>query len=415
MRKFFSICSVLLVCSIVLFTACDNDFVSEMPKPEKTDQLNSQSAKMQITAKIMAEISNNQTAIKEVKEGVERNLYYGLDEEFRFVEILQPQENKLTLRSANQSTIRGLLQEKINQEDNLSLRSSNGESGDIETFLIGSDIQVYWPYSENWDGEEVPVVAFDPGVENVDKITAYRSTLMEDGSYKIDSLIVDESYAMKHPVWVINQSDIPYEELPDFAQGEYIKDGVLFSGGLSQKNIDKTTDLVLRSATTSDIPVFQIGTLRVTKQHDDWFNGGSEFEFRNSQPLAPNYTSTGLTVIRKCISRKDIGRKKTFYLNEPLNTHWRVEQLHNALKVIETDGGGSRKWETNLSVKVIGKDLFALKAVIPYGSNDDHIYQKVLDRDYILSSGNLNYNGTPKTQSYRGVNWTMSIKYVKRY
>jgi hypothetical protein len=158
------------------------------------------------------------------------------------------------------------------------------------------------------------------------------------------------------------------------------------------------------------IYLFKIGQLQVTQQHDDWINGGSEFEFRNSMPLAPGYTTTGLTVQRFEISRSDISNKKTFYFNNsrPLNTNWRPEQIHNALKIIETDTGGTKNWEVKLGVSLGPIGNWNVDAKIPYGSNDDEIYQMVLDRSYVLSS--LVTNGNNHViQSYRGVNWTMPI------
>ena len=44
-----------------------------------------------------------------------------------------------------------------------------GGAEDYLSALTASDLQLYWPYSETWDGAQLPVVTFDPGdfaVEN---------------------------------------------------------------------------------------------------------------------------------------------------------------------------------------------------------------------------------------------------------
>ena len=62
-----------------------------------------------------------------------------------------------------------------------------------------------------------------PDTGNADKVIAYRFVKLPDGTAVIDSFIVDEAYVMEHPVWVINQNDIDYEDLPDFVKKNQYK------------------------------------------------------------------------------------------------------------------------------------------------------------------------------------------------
>ena len=68
--------------------------------------------------------------------------------------------------------------------------------------LESSDIQIYWPYSEEWDGKTFPVITFDPndGSEtNVGWKMNAEGLLVE--------VLVDEELARERPVWVINRND----------------------------------------------------------------------------------------------------------------------------------------------------------------------------------------------------------------
>jgi hypothetical protein len=402
-RVFYLIVSL----PIVLHSCSNADMVNEENVVTTTDA-SFDVVKMQTVAKLLTGLTTDKGIATEVKAGVERSLTYGLDEELRFMDILQPNESKM-LRSGDDNLLTKSVRNLLNDHNSASgLRSSGNE---LETFLLTKNIQIYWPYSENWNGQEIPVITFDPGTGNADKVPAYQTVKLPDGTTGIDSLIVDETYAMKHPVWVINKNDVDYEELPDFFNYEYAKNGVLFHSELSQKKLSRTEN-TLRSLTSDVVYVFKLGTLQATQHHDDWVNGGSEFEFKCSVPLAPSYTTTGVTVIRKEIARSHINSNGTvFTMNMPLNTNWREEQLQNGLKVIETDGGGTKNWTFALGISILNVNS-SIQASIPYGSNDDNIYEIILDRLYILSPENLDASGNPIVHESRGLKWTMYIQSV---
>lgn len=80
--------------------------------------------------------------------------------------------------------------------------------------------QIYWPYSQKWNGSDLPVITFKtkespllPQDENI----GYR---IKEGF--VETVLVNEEYAKQHPVWIINYNPIPYEEYPDFAQQNWV-------------------------------------------------------------------------------------------------------------------------------------------------------------------------------------------------
>ena len=65
--------------------------------------------------------------------------------------------------------------------------------------LAESDVQIYWPFSESWDGQELPVITFDPEDDSEVNI-GYRITEDSEGFRRIEEVFVDENVAMETPV-----------------------------------------------------------------------------------------------------------------------------------------------------------------------------------------------------------------------
>lgn len=102
-------------------------------------------------------------------------------------------------------------------------------SGYLESYILDNDrLHIYWPYSEDWDHETMPVVAYAPEMISSPFAFGYRCGPKANPLFLIR---IDEDYCQNHPVLIISESETPYSELPDFAKGERIsKSGVYFSG-----------------------------------------------------------------------------------------------------------------------------------------------------------------------------------------
>lgn len=102
-------------------------------------------------------------------------------------------------------------------------------SGYLESYILDNDrLHIYWPYSEDWDHETMPVVAYAPEMISSPFAYGYRCGPKANPLFLIR---IDEEYCQTHPVLIISESETPYSELPDFARGERIsKSGVYFSG-----------------------------------------------------------------------------------------------------------------------------------------------------------------------------------------
>jgi hypothetical protein len=183
----------------------ENDIFSSSEK-----QQDATTEKLQAVAQLISTIVNDKESLGDVKSLIDLNLSYGFDEEVRFYDILLPEQSKLInqnmLRSDHISFTYRLKEVLRENSKNPILRSSNSAS-EIESFLIENDYQIYWPYSENWDGEEIPVVTFALKEDgNSDEVYAYKIAFDSEGSSMIDSILVNEEYAEHHPVWIINNN-----------------------------------------------------------------------------------------------------------------------------------------------------------------------------------------------------------------
>ena len=134
--------------------------------------------------------------------------------------------------------------------------------------LERSDIQIYWPYSDNWDQSTYPIITFDPE-DDSDANVGYRICVDVKGSRTVEEIIVDEEVAMSSPVWVINRnSDASYKTLemlrkedPNWGQG----------GG----NIVVKPSSTTRAKTSSKSLVLK--NFKMKNNYDCWFAGASEF------------------------------------------------------------------------------------------------------------------------------------------
>jgi hypothetical protein len=136
--------------------------------------------------------------------------------------------------------------------------------------LAESDIQIYWPFSENWDGETMPVVTFDPE-DGSDVNTGYRLKVDDDGFRHVEEVVVDEEMAAQVPVWVVNRnSDAGYatiemlrREDPDWGTG----------GG----NIIVRPREAVRTRSEGSCKTLVLRDFQMNRNFDTWFAGASEF------------------------------------------------------------------------------------------------------------------------------------------
>ena len=231
-------------------------------------------------------------------------------------------------------------------------RSGYNSAQEYLNALTESDIQIYWPFEDRWDGSEPPVITFDPD-DGSSKNVGY---LRENGIVR--EILVDENTALERPVWVVNRNDdaayktleVLRRENPDWGQG---------------------------------------GTKEFTakRNFDAWFAGASEFfvkigcleEFTASTEAEMLLYSPTVTDFMVVVKRGQVGTPVPF--NAVLVSDW-TDQLENCAFLITEDDGGTRTtWKCSAMVKINSKS-YGFDINIPFNTRDDIVWRGQLSRRF---------------------------------
>ena len=157
-------------------------------------------------ARAMTALNLDEEIVKEIHDAVSRSIACGLDEVYFFNEALDNNSKVF----AEPTDFGRLLKRKLEAfPKNAAVKYINEF---WENYADKDRFQIYWPYSENWDGKTMPLIAAKSAVYSVS----------ESGLFVAKSILTDE-YAKNNPVIVINDSPLNYSELPDFSVTNYVK------------------------------------------------------------------------------------------------------------------------------------------------------------------------------------------------
>lgn len=164
MKNYFSV----LFIPVFIFTGCQKTLLNKAEVG--ADNINPDNFyEVDINSEIVTMLSSlplNDKVCSEVANIVEQSVSYGLDEDFMFRELWAP-ETKVS--SAHHSLLK--LQIDGYLMSNISTKSG---SCTIDTILKNSDISIYWPYCEDWDGKTLPTITCPPTDENQEWNYGYK-------------------------------------------------------------------------------------------------------------------------------------------------------------------------------------------------------------------------------------------------
>lgn len=314
-------------------------------------------------AGMLASLPFGKEQVVEVWNAVTSSAGNGYDEEYTFADLLgSPGKgvgDKPGTTRAGENTMRGLIYEYASE-------ISETRS---ETFLSGlseSGLQIYWPYSEDWDGSSMPVVTFDPENGSESNI-AFERVAKDDGTFSVREIMVDEEYAKSHPVWVVNHND---------------------DAGFV------TPQMMEQAPPTRSYGEFKTLVVKEFKAHrnfDSWFCGGSEFfvkcgaleSFRARTEEEMEEYSPHVTDFMIKVRRKQVGRMLRF--NAVLVSEWSSQLTDCAFLVTEDDGGKMTKWTASGAVKIKSRS-YGFEVEFPYHRSDDIVWRGSLSDNYLLKN-----------------------------
>lgn len=358
----------IIIFATLLLAACTQNLDTQ--KPTADDEEIIADVNLKNLAKMFSSLPLEASHLQEVHDAVGASCDQGYDEEYTLYRLISSPgagvgnaPTKATKGYSNplRNLIRKYYQEKPQTKASVE---------EMMAQLSESDYQLYWPYSENWDGKTYPVITFDPGY-GAESNYGFELIPQEDGSIAIDSIFVNEKLARKRPVWVLNSNtDAGFTPLELFSSGPAAAPANS-SGPQPQGRQRKLT----------------MKSFRMLRNYDSWFGGASEFMIRcgsadgftasTEAELKLFYpTVTDFTIV---VRRKDVGKELPF---DALLVSDFTSQMENlAFLITEDDGGSSTSWKCQAIVKVQSKS-YGIDLDIPYRQKDDIVWRGRLSARY---------------------------------
>lgn len=361
---------LLLPLGLLLLGACDPVVTDRPAGPEAL-------LTMSDLAKIISELPLEQEHLQEVYDAVNSSSGNGYDEEYTMDRLFTSPGSGVGERGASTKTSAYATPLRELFADYFRSRSeTKAGAADVEAYvnaLRDSDMQIYWPYSEDWDQETFPVVTFDPG-DGAKTNYGYMLGFDDSGAHVVDSVLVTEELARERPVWVINRNaDSAYTPvtLLDYDSPSAVR--------------------TVQEAKAKGKKMLTIKDFTMARHFDSWFAGASEFFIRcgavdgfkaktddELKQYSPSVTDFMIVVKRKFVKCK-------VPFNAILLTDFtdQIEQL--AFMIIEDDGGTTTSWKCNAMVKYNSKS-YGFEVELPYRDKDDIVWRGYLDRSFFTDS-----------------------------
>ena len=349
-------------------TACQT---AELWSPEKEDE------GMEMTmAKVFSQLPLDSSHLDEVFNAVSSSSTNGYDEEYRFLDLLGNPgagvgDGDVFLPASKgpatvyERPLKDLLAEYFEEHP---LTKAGGAEESLE-LLRESDCQIYWPYSEEWDGKTFPLITFNPGT-GMDYSEGYE---IRPGSGKPEPIRITEELAKERPVWVINTNN----------DADYTPAKIFLDNGLSGMEASSRAD--------GEKKLLLLRNFKMLRNYDNWLEGGSEFfikcgavnGFKASKEEDLAKYSPSVTDCMVVVKRKQLGL--SLPLGVVMLTDFTDQMENIAFMITEDDGGTVTQWKCEAMVKYNSKS-YGFTLDIPYRSKDDIVWRGQLSRDYLTGS-----------------------------
>ncbi|TAK40487.1 MAG: hypothetical protein EPO28_10100 [Saprospiraceae bacterium] len=384
----------------------------ESRSEELTSEQQEQLQRLRQAASIIFELVKNSEARAEIMDGV-RSAFYE-DESIAFKDLFNSTQSPAFDHQSRQVINNGF-QSKLSNGDYMNsseygVTPSNpgGDGFDLKSYLECNKIQVYWPYSENWDGQSsvTPTISYHP-IEQEDVNIGWKLVPVI-GDYTYEEVVVDDTFAQGNPVWVIN-----------FYEGDKIDDNCEYVTEPS----DPGEPVDPRSGGCEEFPQDRVEVdvqkIKFFKQYDGIFGGGPEFRWVRGNIIL-NADGTQVTGVVPAFSKANLRRRDKYdwkTTSQPIwDTNWEVETDDQFVGLYEEDGGNQTHTVTiggTIKIKLFGQEE---STTIGYSgqfkSKDEVIYNVQYDRCWYFETSDDN---TP-FENYQGwnvrgvtgeVKWTM--------
>lgn len=327
-------------------------------------------------ARLLSALPIGTEQVGEVHDAVSSSSANGYDEEYTMKDLFTAPgagvgDGATRTGSLYRTPLRDLIRDHL--ASSLPVTKAEGEVEEYVRLLEDSGLQIYWPYSEEWDGKTLPVITFDPS-NGAEVNVGYR--LREDGSPGIEEVVVDEEMAMDTPVWVVNRNDDS-----DYTPVEMLRrQDPEWDGGGSV--------IVKPSSYTGDVRTLVLKDITMRRNFDPWFAGASEFfvkcgrveDFTASTEAELKLYFPQVSDFMIVVRRNQLNKKIPF--NVVLVSQWTELMESIAFMIVEDDGGTRTEWKCSAVVKYNSKS-YGFEVSLPFNTRDDIVWRGQLTGKYL--------------------------------
>lgn len=375
----------LLIGAMLLAISCENVDTN----PRNKDDDGSIHIELEQVAAILSAIELQSEQLLEVHDAVSSSSTNGYDEEYTMRHLFENPGSgvgEITSKSSRRysTPLRDLISNQVK-----TMTATKAVGVDADAFLdalSSSDMQIYWPFSDDWDGKTMPVITFDPEDGSQNNI-GYRF-VSDDSGRHLEEVVVDEEFAMTEPVWVVNRnSDAGYTSLemmrredPQWGEGG----GAIIVKPMG-KQPSKAPQTVSRALVLKDFTM--------KRNYDTWFAGASEFfikigyldNFTASTEAELQIFNPLVTDCMVVVKRRNLGVPQQ--MNVMLMTDWSPQMTSSAFMISEDDGGTQTEWTCKAKVFIESKS-YGVEINLPIRTKDDVVWRGELSNRWIEENNN---------------------------
>ena len=375
----------LLIGAMLLAISCENVDTN----PRNKDDDGSIHIELEQVAAILSAIELQSEQLLEVHDAVSSSSTNGYDEEYTMRHLFENPGSgvgEITAKSSRRysTPLRDLISDQVK-----TMTATKAVGVDADAFLdalSSSDMQIYWPFSDDWDGKTMPVITFDPEDGSHNNI-GYRF-VSDDSGRHLEEVVVDEELAMTEPVWVVNRnSDAGYTSLemmrredPQWGEGG----GTIIVKPMG-KQPSKAPQTVSRALVLRDFTM--------KRNYDTWFAGASEFfikigyldNFTASTEAELQIFNPLVTDCMVVVKRRNLGVPQQ--MNVMLMTDWSPQMTSSAFMISEDDGGTQTEWTCKAKVFIESKS-YGVEINLPIRTKDDVVWRGELSNRWIEENNN---------------------------
>lgn len=387
-KAFYNIKHHQIYC-LVLLSLVSCEIVDNDPEKHVSQDRDSTLLALEEVAQILSAVPLRTAHVQEVHDAVSSSSGNGYDEEYTMKNLFESpgagvgDEGKTRSGGQYSLPLRDLIAEHVHAN----MTRSGMDPEDFLAALEKSDLQIYWPFSEHWNGKDMPIVTFDPEDESEVNM-AYEICINDDGSRHVKEVLVDEEMAKERPVWVVNRnSDAGYTSLEMLRR----KDPAWGEGGGS---IIVSPSVRTSTKTGEPLKMLLLKDLTMKRQFDPWFAGGAEIfckiasldDFTASTEAELQLYNPQVTDFMIVVKRSQIGIPQAS--NVVLISEMKDEQEEYAFMVTEDDGGTRTEWSCKAKVFVAGKS-YGVEVSFPFNTRDDIVWRGKLSRKSLDKFNNV--------------------------